>query len=138
MLDSCGSEGLVEVSGAVRDVERHMAAAVVRSSSAWGEGFQNILVKGALARAVVVSTDVGDARWIVGDPRFVVPPRDPDAIADALETALRLASAERDAVVGELRTRAQSEFSLEVMRERLSRMFLEVAQGALLSVHPGG
>ena len=86
----------VRALGVRRDVERVYAAAdMVISSSAFGEGFSNVLAEGMSAGLVPVTTDVGDAVRIVGPTGRVVAPRNPTALAAAIRAEAALSPDQR-------------------------------------------
>lgn len=131
LLDETGTRPHVELGGMVRPMApEYQAATVVCSSSAWGEGFHNVLAEALLAGRVAVSTDVGDARMIAGDDRFVVPPSRPDLLASALGTALGLAPAERARVIAEARERIGARFGAPAMRTRYARLYREAVDAS--------
>lgn len=101
--------------GERRDMPRVYAALdVFVSSSAYGEGFSNAIAEAMAAGLPVVATDVGEARRIVGDTGRIVPPGQPEALAQAVmelkqDTALRQDLGRRAAL------RIRRNFSLDRM-----------------------
>lgn len=100
----------------VRALNAALDAAV--SASAWGEAFSNAVGEALSCGVPVVATDVGDSRLIVGDAGYVVPPGDPEAIAQCLIT-LYEAGPDRRRSIGRIgRERVQKQYSIERMVER--------------------
>lgn len=114
----------VRALGLRHDTERFYAAAdIAASTSAFGEGFSNVLAEGMSAGLVPVATDVGDARRIVGETGFVVPPRDVEAIAQAIAAAASLPREEFARRAAAARDRVVSNFSLESAVERYWQLY---------------
>lgn len=75
--------------GLRNDVHDVLAACdIAVSSSAFGEGFSNALAEGMAAGCAVVATDVGGARELIGDAGIIVPPREPQVLAAALQSLI--------------------------------------------------
>jgi len=103
--------------GERRDIPRLLAACdILVSSSAFGEGFSNAIIEGMAAGLAVVATDVGDSRRILGDAGEIVPPRDPAALAAALQGLID--DPERRRALGAAaRRRVETDFSLARTRQ---------------------
>lgn len=94
---------------------------IASSSSSFGEGFSNAIAEAMACERPCVVTNVGDSARIVGAAGEVVPPRDPDALADAL--ARMLNRIERVPDIGrQARARIANEFSVERMVSRTEQV----------------
>jgi glycosyltransferase involved in cell wall biosynthesis len=114
--------------GERHDMPAVMAALdVVVSSSAFGEGFPNVLGEGMAVGAVPVATDSGDSRAIVGGIGFVARPRDADALARAIGEALGLPAAERARRAEAARARVLRDYALGAIARRYLALWREAA-----------
>ena len=86
-LDSWVTEGLVDYLGETRDVRPHLAAATVFVLPSWyREGLPRSILEAMATGRAVVTTDTPGCRdaVVAGETGLIVPPRDPQALADAL------------------------------------------------------
>jgi glycosyltransferase involved in cell wall biosynthesis len=87
------------------------------------EAFPLVLGEAMAAARPVVTTDVGDAAFLVGDTGIVVPVRDPERLCDALEQMLQYPTMERQAIGVTARVRIEKEFSMQTMVNRLLGLY---------------
>ena len=95
-------------------------------SSAWGEGFPNIIGEAMACGLPCVTTDVGDAGMIVGETGRVVRPGDPEAFADACCDLLDLTPAIRQAQGEAARQRVVENFSLDAIVDHYQLLYENV------------
>jgi len=125
-------EGVVEVLGAVprEDVRQEMQSADVLLHSAVSEGFCNAVIEAQSMELPVVCTDADGLRENVadGETGFVVPRRDPEALAAKLEVLARdPALRQRMGKAG--RKRVLKNFRLSDQLDRLEDFYRQVLNG---------
>lgn len=134
LLIGAGTDALPETPNVRRlgeraDIPRLLAAAdILASASAFGEGFPNAIVEGMAAGRAVVATDVGDSRRILGETGLIVPPRDPAALAAALQSLID-DPARRQALGAAARRRVAAEFTLDRARAAWAALYAGDAGG---------
>jgi colanic acid/amylovoran biosynthesis glycosyltransferase len=119
-----GLEGRVHMTGALaqEDVARHYGRSrvfVLVAQPEWHWGIPNVIIEALAARNAVVTTRFGSVEELVrdGETGLLVPPRDPAAVADALERLCRDATLrERLAETGH--AKVAREFDLERTTEQ--------------------
>jgi glycosyltransferase involved in cell wall biosynthesis len=90
------------------------------SSSAWGEGFPNVVLEAAVAGLPCVVTDIGASAEIAGDGGRVVPPRDVPALTSAILDVAGLDPETRAAMGAAARAHAIEHYSLSSVVDRYS------------------
>ncbi|HYG84893.1 MAG TPA: glycosyltransferase [Azospirillum sp.] len=127
-IAACGLGKHVHLLGERKGIDRLLPGLdIVTLSSAFGEGFPNVLGEAMACGVPCISTDVGDAAHIIGDTGLVVAVRDPTAMAVAWRTLI-LAGAERRRELGRrARERIAENFSLPLIIGRYEALYEEVA-----------
>ncbi|MBS3956249.1 MAG: glycosyltransferase [Clostridiales bacterium] len=82
--------------GRQEDIPAVMNAIDIHVLSSRTEAFPNVICEAMACGTPCVTTAVGDARTIVGQTGWVVPPRDSDALADAIVSAIELMKRDSD------------------------------------------
>ena len=83
-----------------------------------------------------VATDVGDNAWIIGDTGDVVPPRDPDALATALERLIVLGPEGRRRLGAAARARVIENFTLAEVVRQYEALYQRLVTGTYRGQHP--
>jgi len=82
------------------------------------EGFPNVLVEAMASGLPCISTDVGDAKYIVQDLGTIVPSRNAQALADAILSYVAKSNAEKIALKQATRQRIEQNFCIEKISEQ--------------------
>jgi glycosyltransferase involved in cell wall biosynthesis len=124
-----GLGGLFHVIEDCRDIgAAYMLADVVVSASTRPEGFGRIIAEAQAMGRPVIATNHGGAREILrdGDTGWLVPPGDPEALAQALAAALALGQAERLALAQRAIAHMRAHFTTEAMTSRTLAVYDEI------------
>jgi glycosyltransferase involved in cell wall biosynthesis len=97
---------------------------IVTSSSSFGEGFPNVIGEAMACGVPCVATDVGDSAIIVGETGIVVPPKDPQALADGWRSMLKRLNDKSYSIKEMARARIVSHYSSEIFIQKTSKKFL--------------
>jgi glycosyltransferase involved in cell wall biosynthesis len=132
------AEGIVELLGWVSDVPRLLAEChLVCLPSYYGEGIPKSLIEAAAAGRPIVTTDMPGCREIVhhGDNGLLVPPRNAEALAEAMELLLADPGLRRR-MGARGRSRVEQEFGLDSIIKQTLAVYAEVKLDRPLAFNP--
>jgi glycosyltransferase involved in cell wall biosynthesis len=128
LIQDLGMVERVHLLGERLDMPRLTAALDIASlSSAYEEGFPNVIGEAMACGVPCVVSDVSDSPWIVGDSGRVVPPRNPAALAKSWQDLIELGPEGRKALGETARSRVIDCFSLASVVEQYERLYESVA-----------
>lgn len=113
----------VTLLGTRKDVPELMSAADIFVLSSVNEAFGVVLVEAMANGRLVVTTDPGGVREVMGDTGIVVPSRNPDALAQALLKACTLSEEEETSMRLRGQQRALDNFSFNSIIEVWRTMY---------------
>lgn len=89
LRSSLGLDAFISMDGPSANVPGILGSSdIFVLSSGFGEAFPNVLNEAMACEVPCVTTDVGDAAYIVGDTGWVAPPKNPELLADSIIDAL--------------------------------------------------
>jgi glycosyltransferase involved in cell wall biosynthesis len=129
MIEAYGILQHLRLLGARNDMARvYSALDIATLSSAFGEGFPNVLIEAMSCGVPCVATDCGDSAAILGPTGTVVPPRDPEALAEAWNELIAVGPEARRSLGGEARGRIVRCFELRAIVGRYEALYSEFAK----------
>lgn len=122
-VNELGIKDKVYFLGMRKDIPHLMSAAdVFVLPSAW-EGFGLVVAEAMACERIVVATDCGGVKEVIGDAGFLVSPRNPQELAKALESALLLPINERLQLSKKARSQVLKHYSLSSATEKWLRLY---------------
>jgi glycosyltransferase involved in cell wall biosynthesis len=96
-------------------------------SSAW-EGMPMVLLEAGAAALPIVATRVGGNQEVVGDGEtgYLAPPRDPVALAAAMQRLMSLSGAERRSMGARGRDHVRTHYGLQRVAEQWEALYREL------------
>jgi glycosyltransferase involved in cell wall biosynthesis len=129
-IEQLGLQNIVTLLGSRTDIPEIFNALDLHVlPSAFGEAFPNVIAEAMACETPCIATDVGDSADMIGETGWVVPPKDPEALAKAIEQAL--AEKQDDPRQWEYRRHAARErirnkFGIDEMVARWTQLWTEV------------
>jgi glycosyltransferase involved in cell wall biosynthesis len=121
-------EDRIRFLGIRRDVPELMNAAdAYLMSSAW-EGMANVLLEASATGLPIIATDVGGNREVIIDGKtgFLVPPKNPGALAQAMLHLMGMLEEERHAIGKAARQYVEANFTLDRVVDRWEALYKEL------------
>jgi glycosyltransferase involved in cell wall biosynthesis len=127
LIGKLGIQENVHLLGERNDIAQVTAALDVATlSSAYGEGFPNVIGEAMACEVPCVITDVGDSASIVGETGIVVRPRDTNSLAEGWFRLLHMDQDQRRALGILARQRIENLFSLSAIARQYESLYEEV------------
>ncbi|NYT35726.1 glycosyltransferase [Allopusillimonas soli] len=129
MLDTHGVRDRVILLGRSDEVPALMNGLDVHVLSSRAEGFPNVVAEAMATGVLCAVTDVGDAAAMVGDAGWVAAPRNAQALAGAMEAAIRaLGTPQQTERQARGRARVEDMYSLQAMVDAYHMVWARLAR----------
>jgi len=121
-----GLQDRVLLLGERRDTPALNAALDVAVSSSFGEGFSNAIGEAMACGTACVATDVGDSALVLDRTGLVAPPKNPAALAGAMQSLIEGGPDLRRALGLAARRRIKDHFALKAVAGRYRALYREL------------
>jgi glycosyltransferase involved in cell wall biosynthesis len=135
---AAGLDAHCHLFGPRQDLPRLFAALDIFTSPSLSEAFPSVVGEAMACGTPCVVTNVGDSALIVGDSGKIVPPGNPDALAEAWRELIEAGPSIRRQLGMTARLRVEQYFSLPTAVERYQAIYAQLADTAQESMHSPG
>lgn len=123
LIETTGRAESFYLLGERNDVPACLQASDVFCLHSVTEGFPNVLGEAMAVGLPCITTDVGDAAYLLDKPEWVVPAASPAKLADKLNAMLSLSAAERGGLGQTAGNRIREHFTMEVISQRYYALY---------------
>jgi len=102
---------------------------ILISSSAWGEGFPNVLIEAMATEVYCIATNVGESETILADCGSIVPPKNVPALTRALLTGITLPAQYRESIGRRARENVRRHYSISAIGHRYRQLYMHAIGG---------
>jgi glycosyltransferase involved in cell wall biosynthesis len=127
-IDAAGLHSHFHLLGRRDDMPSVFSALTLHTLSSISEAFPNVLGEAMACGVPCVATDVGDSSFLIGDTGLIVPPKDPQALADAWERILNLSPEERFTLGERARQRIEHLFRIEQVALQYEDLYEQILE----------
>ena len=125
LTNKLGLNDYVVFLGLQHNVERWLSAADCFVLSSEYEGFGLVVAEAMLTERVVVATDCGGVRDVIGDCGYLVQPKNSQSLSKAMQKVLYMTDQEKENIGVSARQRIKDKYSLKAIANK----WLEIYQG---------
>ena len=122
-IEKSGVKKITHLLGRRDDMKNVYNSIDIFCSSSYGEGFPNVIGEAMACEVPCVVTNVGDSAIIVKDTGFVVPPKNPEALAEAIIKMIELSEEKRRELGKKARDRIGQNFSIEKVVKEYENLY---------------
>ncbi len=130
-IEETGYADRFRLLGERNDVSAILTAMDIFCLHSKSEGFPNVLGEAMCTALPSVVTDVGDAGVLLGDADLVVPPQDPEGLAQGLLTLVQSSPETRAALGNIARKRIKENYSIEGFKRQYEDLYQKVMGGTI-------
>ncbi len=125
-IEKSGVKKVTHLLGRRDDMKNVYNSIDIFCSSSYGEGFPNVIGEAMACEVPCVVTNVGDSSIIVGETGFVIPPKKPEALAEAIIKMIKIGEEKRRELGRKARKRIEENYSIEKIVNNYKQLYKKI------------